>query len=615
MRAAIGNWSTMGMGGYIYYSHDGVPASGFTKKYYNPASGAEPLNFRPGLLDAYNMYDRAGMPVTRLTDTSGDLLPRFEGQTIEMELGWDLYWLATPDPQQYYLLQARADSGYDTAPFQWGRRYARAGDKRVDGGLLIMHVDNAYQDSTGSGNPYPLSRPYVIKEAHGGVQDLLVRRIYDRSGDEDKYNCGDPGDLFGLRVKEFGADTFPSNRTYRSNVVDQARYDTNARLDAAYDPYRQTMTPGKTLYGEASNWYLSEITYHPDRGTVSFKVNSAPPALTLAERKLAKSSLSPASADVLADDIAEISEITIPDPAEAYKTNLTAIDLKEDESYSVDGMVDGTEYRAEVGRGNGLLIDLKLSLADSGDYKLVNLFEPDHAVDVTLSLPGYEPERSGNSVTVSTLVVDGRPENYVGVVYAVGDPNYGVKIADIGGRQVLVIYDGKLDGEANNQMFLTQESTPDPDPDPVPPFDFGTYPFDSSDPACNAAIEQEADAFRLVIDSTALGEGDIIRLWLSWADGGVRKQTFVDVAVHERADGKFATDSISYGDIGDAAHSAIIFGAAYIIEYEGAGVSGYAAPDTTFSARESGSGGGCAAGFGAFALIFSAGAIAVMRKR
>jgi hypothetical protein len=73
----------------------------------------------------------------------------------------------------------------------------------------------------------------------------------------------------------------------------------------------------------------------------------------------------------------------------------------------------------------------------------------------------------------------------------------------------------------------------------------------------------------------------------------------------------------------DGSGTAIDFDTAYIIEYQslrgGSGASGYAAPGFKFGGEPapvvSGSGGGCAAGFGAFALLFSAGAIAVMRGK
>ncbi|MCL1875872.1 MAG: SYNERG-CTERM sorting domain-containing protein [Synergistaceae bacterium] len=451
MRPAMGIWSIMSMGGYIFYTNETEPTSEFFKKYYNPKTGAEPLNFRPGLLDAFNLINRAGLTPTVLTDASGDVLPEYEGKTITVQRGWDLYRINTHVPNQYFLLQARADLDYDMGPFQWGRRFSRPADKNIKGGLLIMHLDQGFTDGTGSSNPYSLNRPYVVKEAHGGTQDLLVRRIYDRSGDSGKYNVADPGDLFGVRAKDFGRNTDPSNRLYFSNPMG---LNTNPLIDAAQDPNRQI-----TNFGESANWHLSEITYHEDNHTVTFKITTAQPAPTPTEQLLGKSAIAAGDVDSLANELGI--GVSVPDPDAAYQDHLAALGVKDDPYYAgilSDDFtaIDGAEYHASVKAGDGFLTDVYFPLPD-GDFDLIVLFASGESINLTSDLPQLSPVVGGGKVKVTTLVVDNRVEDYDGVLYQQDNPIYGVKLVTLpDGTQVLVIFDGKKDGEAGAVLFLVE---------------------------------------------------------------------------------------------------------------------------------------------------------------
>ena len=463
MRPAMGIWSMMSMGGYIYYTHETEPTSAFFRKYVNKESGAEPLNFRAGYLDAWNLTARAGLSATVLTNASGDVLPEYEGKTITMKRGYEIYRLNSPVSNQYFLLQARADLDYDTGPFQWGRKFARPADKSISGGLMIMHVDQGFTDSTANNERSALSRPYVIKEAHGGTQDLLLRRIYDRSGDSGKYNVADPGDLFGVRVKDFGRNTDPSNRLYFSNNMGSGLL---PGQDAALDPNRQIKN-----FGEPSNWHLSEITYHDDTNTVSFKITTAQPTPTPTELILAKPSIAQGGVDSLAAEL-EIN-VSVPDPMAAYNSHLTALGVKEDPYYkkilSNYTIFDGAEYRASVAGGNGFLTKVNFNQPVEGKFKLIALFADGALIDLTSALPQFSPVVGGGKISVTTLVVDDRVENYSGVVYPLSNPIYGVKPVKLSdGSQVLVIYDGKQDGEASAALFLVKHvPTITPPCDPI----------------------------------------------------------------------------------------------------------------------------------------------------
>lgn len=449
MRAALGNWSIMATGGYIYYKHDKAPASEFLRKYYNPESGAEPLNFSPGLLDAYNMVEKAGAVPMALTDDDGNLLPEYDGKTITMKLG-DVAELRTSDPNQYFLLQVRLDQEYDKAAFQWGRRYARTADKAIDGGLLIMHVDKGFKDNSGSrAQDYPLSRPYVVKEAHGGLQDMTVRRIYDRSGDEDRYNFGDPGDLFGRRVHDFGPNTAPSNRLFYSNVMSADLHAKDPALDAGYDPDRQVKN-----FGVSSNWHMSEIKYDAVSKTVSFKVSSAIPSQKIAD-KVAKPDISETKLSEAAQLLGGL-EIVLADPEMAYKTGLSYIDVTSDAAYGVKGAVDGAEVRANVGEANGLFAILSLKVKDEKGYRLIKVFDTENSIDITTSFPEFKPQISDGAVKLPVIIVDGAAPDRPGIIYA-ANKGYGLEVMQVDGVDTLVVYDGVKNGEANDPIFAVNE--------------------------------------------------------------------------------------------------------------------------------------------------------------
>jgi hypothetical protein len=493
IRPGLGNWSIMGGGLYIYYTHPSLPTSALQRKWVNPVSLADPLETRSGYLDAYNL-EIAGVLATELTDRDGNVLPEYEGKTITINnLNFETYKLWGPpvvpqsgdlpasgtgsNPatvQQYFLLQARADleeDDYDNAPFQWGRKFARPADKPIKGGVLILHIDPDFSTSSGNANVSidyqgqqrsfsaqlaPLSMRFVWEEAHGGIQHTVQRKVYDRSINEGDVNHGDPGDLFGPRVKEFGPNTAPSNRAFfspRRATPGATRY-----ADAGFDPYRQTRTPGQTQFGEPSKWHISEISFDVETRKASFKITSAKPGPTVTERKLARSELSSADVASLAAGVTEIDSITVSDPANAYLTNLTGIDITNDPAYTetASDIADGTEYRAEVGEGNGLLVDLNFELLHNGSFALINAFEPGETIDITSRLPDYVPAREGRNLKVRTLVVDGRVENSGGVIFSASNPIFGVKIEEIDGEQLLVIYDGVKDGEANNALLISQ---------------------------------------------------------------------------------------------------------------------------------------------------------------
>jgi hypothetical protein len=499
MRPGVGNWSVMAGGIYQFYTHPTFPTSPFLAKYVNPVSFAEPTQFRSSYFDAYNLQT-AGVLPKELTDREGNVFPEYEGQTITLDLRYDTarLWipinpvsgdlpatasgsnpsLANPAPaQQYFLLQGRAEveeDDYDDGPFQTGRKFAHFADKYVNGGLLVLHIDPAYTTTTGGsvivkGNTFtnqlaPLSLRAVVVEAHGGIQDMVQRKVYDRSLNEGDVNHGDPGDLFGQRVREFGPNTAPSNRGYYSPLY--AAAPTNRYADARYDEFRQLSKPGKTLWGDSAPWFLSEIAYDRQTRKVSFRITTDKPGPTTTETKLAQTAVTSGDLDLenlLLDvtEVAHISEITVSDPAEAYKDNLIAIDVTADAAYedAAKGYsaLDGTEYRSETG---ALLVDVKLSVPQGEDYKLFSLLDDKILVDVTKNLPAYFPKIEGDQLTITTLVVDGRPDDYLGAAYSTENPNYAVKTAELAdGRQVLVVYDGVKDGEANNVLFAVTPSS------------------------------------------------------------------------------------------------------------------------------------------------------------
>jgi hypothetical protein len=153
-----------------------------------------------------------------------------------------------------------------------------------------------------------------------------------------------------------------------------------------------------------------------------------------------------------------------------------------------------------------------------------------------------------------------------------------------------------------------------------PPY-AGGYSFDPD--GSGVTVEESEEAFSLLISSAELRDGESVRLWFLWSENGADRVTYADVTVAAQPDGTFKTTAVPFGNI-DGSGTAIDFDTTYTIEYQslrgGSGAAGYAAPGFKFGSEPApvvsgGSGGGCAAGFGAFALLFSAGAIAVMRGK
>ena|GEM_PF-4404969 len=423
MRAASGNWSNMATGGYIFYTHESVPTSEFLRKYYNPASGAEPLNFRPGLLDAYNMVNNARAIPVDLANASGDILPENEGKTFTMMRG-DVYRIRTQVPNQYFYLQVRIDKDYDTGPFQWGRKYARAVDKSISGGLLIMRVDTGFTNGRTA-----LSHPTVIEEAHGGIQDLRVRRIYDRSGDEDRFNFGDPGDLFGVNAKEFGPNTSPNNRLFYS-VGD----------NAALDPNRQV-----TNFGEAAKWHISEIEYNPATESVSFKVSSTIPSVM--HNALASSKISPANVASYLEGVGVDGVAAVPAIDEFYKYNVTVSDAPPNDNLPKDAE-NAVLARASTGNADAVLFGLKLKGSEA--HKVMIALPSGTFVDVEelAASTGLDlkPTVNGGNITFSTLLVPGTTPRGV------------ASVVKIEGELVVVIFGGEVDDEASATFFVVKKT-------------------------------------------------------------------------------------------------------------------------------------------------------------
>jgi hypothetical protein len=423
MRAATGNWSMMATGGYIYYKHEGVPTSEFFRKYYNTVSGAEPLNFRPGLLDAYNMVNNARAIPVDLTNSSGDVLAEHNGKTITMKRG-DVYRVRTQDPNQYFYLQVRVDRDYDMATFQWGRKYARTVDKPINGGLLIMRVDLGFTNGRTA-----LSHPTVVEEAHGGLQDNRVRRIYDRSGDEDRFNFGDPGDLFGVVVNDFGPYTSPNNRLFYS-----------VGSNAALDPNRQV-----TNFGDAPKWHISEIQYDHGTETVSFKISSTVP--NVVHNAVASSKISPLSVESYLEKVGVKGNVVVPAIDELFKYNVTVVDAPESANYPKDAE-SGIIIRASTGNADAVLQGLKLKGGEK--HKVMLALSTGTLVDVeelaaSLGLV-FKPVLAGDYISFSTLLVPGTA------------PRGLVSIVEIEGEQVVVIFGGEVDNEASATYFIVKKT-------------------------------------------------------------------------------------------------------------------------------------------------------------
>ena len=430
MRAATGNWSMMATGGYIYYSYsaDNPPPSEFFRKYYNPASGAEPLNFRAGLMDAYNMVNRAQAVPVDLTNISGDLLPENNGRTFTMKRG-DVYRLRTQDPNQFFYLQVRVDRDYDKATFQWGRRICREVDLPIIGGLLIMRVDLGFTNARTA-----LSHPTVIEEAHGGLQDLRVRRIYDRSGDAAIYNFGDPGDLFGPVVKEFGPFTSPNNRLFYS-----------IGANAADDPNRQIAN-----MGDAAKWHISEINYNPATETVSFKVSSAIP--TVVHEAITPTGISPASFAPYLNRFGINGKVVAPAMNELYLNNVTVIDAPKNNN--MKDAESAVIVRASSFNEDAVLLGLKLK--GSEKHKVMLDLASGNQIDVEklVSAAGYNFKSAVGKdyITFATLLIsEAAPGGLASVVQVEGKP-------------VIVIFGGEMDGEASATYFTVKKTKED---DPI----------------------------------------------------------------------------------------------------------------------------------------------------
>jgi M6 family metalloprotease-like protein/Synergist-CTERM protein sorting domain-containing protein len=424
MRAATGNWSMMATGGYIFYTHENVPTSEFFKKYYNPLSGAEPLNFRAGLIDAYNLVNRAGAVPVDMANPSGDVLPEFDGKTVTMKRG-DIYRLRTQNSNQFFYLQVRVDRDYDMATFQWGRKYARNSDKSISGGLLIMRVDTGFTNARTA-----LSHPTVIEEAHGGIQDLRVRRIYDRSGDEAIYNFGDPGDLFGANVKDFGPYTSPSNRLFYS-IGD----------NAALDPNRQV-----TNLGDAPNWHISEINYDPATETASFKVSSIIPKVV--HSAVAATKVVPANLTPYLEKLGIAGLVIAPATDELYKYSVTYLDAPKSNNDPQDAE-SRVIVRASPGNGDAVLLGMKLK--GSKKHKVMLGLSSGTLVDVeelanSIGL-GFKPTVTEDYISFSTLLIPGTiPSGLASVV-------------EVGGEPVIVIFGGEIDDEASATFYTVKKKT------------------------------------------------------------------------------------------------------------------------------------------------------------
>ena len=425
MRAATGNWSMMATGGYIYYSYsaDNPPPSDFFRKYYNPASGAEPLNFRAGLMDAYNMVNRAEAIPVDLTNISGDLLPENEGKTFNMKRG-EVYRLRTQDRNQFFYLQVRVDRDYDMATFQWGRKICREIDKSIKGGLLIMRVDLGFTNARTA-----VSHPTVIEEAHGGIQDLRVRRIYDRSGDAAKYNFGDPGDLFGPVVKDFGPYTSPNNRLFYS-----------VGPDAARDPNRQILN-----MGDPAKWHISEINYDPATESVSFKVSSAIP--NVVHDAYASTSISPASFAPHVGKLGIKGHIMAPAMNDLYKYNVKLVDAPKsnDDPKDVESAVI---VRASPSYGDVVLLGLKLK--GDENHKVMLGLASGELVDVEelASAAGlnFKPAIGNGYISFATLLIaDAASAGTASIIVVEGKP-------------VIVIFGGEMDDEAGAVFFTVKKS-------------------------------------------------------------------------------------------------------------------------------------------------------------
>jgi M6 family metalloprotease-like protein len=107
--------------------------------------------------------------------------------------------LTTSKPNQYFLLQARGNVGYDQG-------FTSGGGSWPNPGVIIYHVDDDMEGSNDRDN-YPHLH-VAVEEAHGGTPHLSTSRS----------NSGQANDLFGLNGKtSFSDTTDPNAKLYDSS--------------------------------------------------------------------------------------------------------------------------------------------------------------------------------------------------------------------------------------------------------------------------------------------------------------------------------------------------------------------------------------------------------------
>ncbi|MDR2522845.1 MAG: M6 family metalloprotease domain-containing protein, partial [Synergistaceae bacterium] len=180
------------------------------------AKSGEPGGSMPTALDAYHLQSL--------------LAPENSASGLYTLSGVHQYArLTTSKPNQYFLLQARGNVGYDQG-------FARSGGSWSNPGVIIYHVDD---DMSGSNNQRNYPHLHVaVEEAHGGTQHLSTSRS----------NSGQADDLFGTNGKTSFSDTT----------------DPNAKL---YDSSSSTLSGQNTLSGVTVGSINATISDSGNSGT------------------------------------------------------------------------------------------------------------------------------------------------------------------------------------------------------------------------------------------------------------------------------------------------------------------------------------------------------------
>jgi M6 family metalloprotease-like protein len=152
------------------------------------AKSGEPSGSTPTALDAYHLQ-------SLLDPQSG------ANGSYTLSGAHQYARLTTSKPNQYFLLQARGNVGYDQG-------FACSGGSWPSPGVILYHVDD---DMSGGNNRSSYPHLHVaVEEAHGGIQHLSTSRS----------NSGEANDLFGPNGKtSFGDTTDPNANLYDSSAL------------------------------------------------------------------------------------------------------------------------------------------------------------------------------------------------------------------------------------------------------------------------------------------------------------------------------------------------------------------------------------------------------------